>query len=125
LVVRKKVTEQWKRYKETRKHKGFFAQWISTKAVFMANSSLEAADELLGFSKWQMEPLTYKPYREWTATEIDEHLDQPEVIRDFRKIELIIYANRPADDVEQACQHLEEISTSTYHQKIEAYHEHE
>jgi hypothetical protein len=125
LVFGKKVREQWKRYKERRKHKRFLSQWNSTKAVFMANPSLEAADELLGLWKGRMESLTDKPYREWTATEIAEHLEQPELIHDFRKIELIIYANRPAEDVEQACQHLEEITTSTYHQKIEAYHEHE
>lgn len=120
LIFGKSVSKKWRVYQEKRKQKRFMAQWNKTKKAFISQPSLEHADELLGLWKARMENLTGEPFREWTATEIAEHLEMPEVLADFRKIELIIYAARPAEDVEQACDHLEAISSSTYHKKIEA-----
>lgn len=120
LVFGKRVSKSWKIYQEKRKQKRFITQWNKTKKGFIAQPTLEHADELLGLWKARMEDLTGKPFKEWTATEIAEHLEMPEVLADFRKIELIIYAARAAEDVEQACDHLEAISTSTYHEKIKA-----
>lgn len=120
LVFGKKVSKNWRIYQERRRHKRFTARWDKTKKTFIAKPSLDNADELLGLWKARMENLTHKPFREWTATETAEYLEMPEVLKDFRKIELIIYANRPAEDVREACDHLEEISTSAYHQKIKA-----
>ena len=118
LLFGKNVRKRWGIYQEKRKQRKFLERWNRTKSAFIANPSLEAADELLGLWKGRMETLTGKPFREWTATEISDHLEIPGLLQDFRKIELIIYANRPAEDVQQACDHLEEISTSTFHQKI-------
>lgn len=120
LIFGKSVSKKWRVYQEKRKQKRFMAQWNKTKKAFISQPSLEHADELLGLWKARMENLTGEPFREWTATEIAEHLEMPEVLADFRKIELIIYAGKPAVDVEQACNHLEAISSSTYHKKIEA-----
>jgi len=120
LIFGKKFRRKWLVYQEKRRQKKFLSQWAKTKQAFIDNASLETADELLGLWKGRMETLTNKPFGEWTATEIAEHLEMPELLQDFRKIELIIYANRPAEDVQQACDHLEEISTSTYHQKIKS-----
>lgn len=118
LVFGKKVKRYWLVHKEKRRQKKFLVLWNTTKSAFIAQPSLEAADELLGLWKDRMENLTGKPFKEWTATEIAAHLEKPTLLQDFRKIELIIYANRPAGDIEESCQNLEEISTSTYHQKI-------
>lgn len=120
LVFGKKVSKRWRIYQEKRRQKRFIAQWNATKKAFISQPTLEHADELLGLWKARMENLTGEPFKEWTATEIAEYLEMPEVLADFRKIELIIYAARPAVDVEQACDHLEAISTSTYQQKIKA-----
>lgn len=120
LVFGKRVSKNWRVYQEKRKQKRFIAQWNKTKNGFISQPTLEHADELLGLWKARMEDLTGKPFKEWTATETAEYLEMPEVLADFRKIELIIYAARPAEDVEQACDHLEAISTSTYHEKIKA-----
>lgn len=119
LVFGKKVRRNWRIYQEKRRQKRFLIQWQKTKEKFVAHPSLDTADELLALWKGRMEALTGMPYKEWTATETAAHLEMPEVLKDFRKIELIIYANRPAEDVQEACDHLEAISTSTYHQKIE------
>lgn len=120
LLLGKNVRKRWKIYQEKRKQRKFLERWNRTKSSFIANPTLEAADGLLGLWKGRMENLTGKPFREWTATEISDHLEIPGLLQDFRKIELIIYANRPAEDVRHACGHLEEISTSTFHQKIKA-----
>lgn len=120
LIFGKDVRRKWRVYKEKRKQRRFHSQWTKTKNRFIANPTLESADILLGLWKSRMQSLTDKPYREWTATEIAEHLEQPELLKDFRKIELIIYANRPADDVQQACRNLENVITSTYEQKIKS-----
>jgi len=118
VVFGKKVRKNWKIYQERRRQKRFADRWAKTKKAFIAQPTLEHADELLGLWKARMENLTGQPFKEWTATEIAEHLEMPEVLGNFRKIELIIYAARPAEDVEKACDRLETISTSTYHQKI-------
>jgi hypothetical protein len=120
LLFGKRISKSWKIYQEKRRQKRFIARWNATKRAFISQPTLDHADELLGLWKARMENLTGEPFKEWTATEIAEHLEMPEVLADFRKIELIIYAARPAEDVEQACDHLEAISTSTYQQKIKA-----
>lgn len=120
LIFGKKVRKKWLIYQERRRQKKFLFQWNKTKTAFIANPSLDAADELLGLWKSRMETLTGKPFKEWTATETAAYLEKPELLQDFRKIELIIYANRPAEDVQLACDNLEEISTSTFHQKIKS-----
>jgi len=114
----KKVKKRWKIFNEKRKQKKFLSQWQQAKAAFISNPSMESADSLLGLWKGRMENLTNKPFKEWTSTEISAELKMPELIAAFRKIELIIYAARPAEDIEAACDQLEEISTATFEQKI-------
>ncbi|MEX2594459.1 MAG: hypothetical protein WD426_16940 [Anditalea sp.] len=125
LIFGKKAKISWLIYLEKKKQKKFLTRWDKVKTAFITNPSLEAADELLGLWKSRMEALTNKPFKEWTATETAIYLEMPEILQDFRKIELIIYADRPAEDVQQACDNLEKINTATFHQKIKAYHEHE
>lgn len=120
LIFGKKVGKSWRIYQEKKRQKRFLVQWNQTKRTFISQPSLDTADGLLGLWKGRMEALTGNPFREWTATETAAHLERPEVLQDFRKIELIIYADRPAEDVQEACDHLEAISTSTFHQKIKA-----
>lgn len=120
LVFGKRISRNWRVYQEKRRQRRFIDQWNRIKKSFIAQPTLDNADELLGLWKARMENLTGKPFKEWTATETAEYLEKPEVLTDFRRIELIIYAARPAEDVEQACDHLEAISTSTYHQKIKS-----
>lgn len=125
LIFGKQVKRSWQVYQEKKRQKKFLARWNEVKTGFVSHPSLDAADELLGLWKDRMEALTGKPFKEWTATETAAYLEMPEILQDFRKIELIIYADRPAEDVHQACDNLEKINTATFHQKIESYHEHE
>ena len=80
---------------------------------------IQEADELLGLWKNYLENLTEQPYKEWTSTEIVEHLNKPEIIKDFRKIELIIYANRVDDNIREACDNLLKVSVGLLEEKID------
>lgn len=125
LLFGKRIKYGWLIYLEKKKRKQFLERWRSATNELMHRPSLPAADELLGLWKSYMESLTKKPFQEWTATEIAFHLNSPDLLKDFRKIELIIYANRFSEDLMTSCDRLREISTSTFQQKIKKYHEHE
>ena len=85
---------------------------------------IQEADELLGLWKGYLENITGLPYKEWTATEISEYLRNPEIVKDFRKIELIIYANRIDEHIREACDSLLQVSKQQLEEKIEKIRQH-
>ncbi|HSI76414.1 MAG TPA: hypothetical protein VK957_10975, partial [Lunatimonas sp.] len=87
-----KIRDAWLVYLEKKKRKKFLLQWQLAKERLVQQPDLSSADELLGLWKSYMESLTGQPYREWTTTEIADHLDQPDLVKDIRDIEIIIYA---------------------------------
>lgn len=121
----KKLMNMWLVYLERKKRKRFLERWKNAKRTLLEQPSLQSADELLGLWKSYMESLTGKPFREWTATEIAHHLGLPELLRDFRKIELVIYADKVDDDIPLSCEKLREVSTEIFEDKINKYHVHE
>lgn len=120
FVFGREIRRKWLVYQEKKRQKKFLSRWKQTRRGFIANPSLDAAEELLGLWKSRMESLTAKPFMEWTATETSAYLEMPELLKDFRKIELIIYADRPAEDIQEACDNLEQINTATFQQKIKS-----
>ncbi len=111
----KKKLQIWN---EKRKYKRFVTRWAKAEQNFAAKPDMDGADELLGLWKTYMEHLKDKPFREWTTTEISEFLENKDIIKDFREIEMIIYAGKEGQDISQACQNLKGICAETYHQKI-------
>lgn len=120
-----KIRDAWFVYLEKKKRKKFLLQWQSAKDRLIHQPDLSSADELLGLWKSYMESLTGQPYREWTTTEIAEHLDKPNLVRDIRDIEVIIYADRVSENLDHACQNLTAISENIFEEKIKSYHAHE
>ncbi|EOZ95851.1 hypothetical protein A33Q_3213 [Indibacter alkaliphilus LW1] len=114
----KSIQRQWQIYLEKRKYSRFTRRWEKAEQAFAANPDMEHADELLGLWKTYMEHLKNKPFRDWTTTEISEFLKNKEIIKDFREIEMIIYAGKEGKDLPQACKNLRNICTDTYNQKI-------
>jgi hypothetical protein len=114
----KSIQRQWQIYLEKRKYSRFTRRWEKAEQAFAANPAMEHADELLGLWKTYMEHLKNKPFRDWTTTEISEFLKNKEIIKDFREIEMIIYAGKEGKDLSQACKNLRNICTDTYNQKI-------
>ncbi|MGY6545029.1 hypothetical protein [Arthrospiribacter ruber] len=114
----KSIQRKWQIYQEKRKYKRFTKRWEKAEKDFATNPDMDHADELLGLWKTYMEHLKNKPFRDWTTTEISEFLENKEIIKDFREIELIIYAGKEGQDLPKACKNLRDICTDTYHQKI-------
>ncbi|MEX0883373.1 MAG: hypothetical protein WDZ72_07860 [Cyclobacteriaceae bacterium] len=121
----KNIKNKWYIHKEKKRWKRFLVNWETSKQSFLDNPSMDQADELLGLWKGYLENLTGNPYKEWTSTEISLYLNNPEILKDFRKIELIIYANRYADDMNLACDNLLNISRSLLDDKIKKIQDHE
>lgn len=119
------LKKRWQVYREKRKFKRFVEDWELSMKQLVNNPQIQEADELLGLWKSYLENLTGLPFREWTATETAAFLQQPEVVTDFRKIELIIYANRVDNNIREACENLLQISRNQLEEKIEKIHHHE
>lgn len=119
----KKIKRQWNIWLEKQKYKRFVKRWQSAEADFTSNPNMDQADELLGLWKTYMEHLKNKPFREWTTTEIAEFLDNKEIIKDFRSIEMVIYAGKEGKDILETCNNLKEICTDSFKKKITAQDE--
>lgn len=119
------IKHTWKAYWERKRWKRFQEKWDTAKNNLLEQPSVSRADELLGLWKGYLEKLTGRPYKEWTATEISKHLHNPDILKDFRKIELIIYANRITEDVHMACENLLQVSNNLLEEKLKNIHNHE
>nr|WP_262918656.1 hypothetical protein [Belliella filtrata] len=118
FVFGKAITKAFNSYREKRKYNRFIKKWKNAEVRFVSNPNMDSADELLGLWKTYMEHLNNKPFREWTTVEIANFLDNKAIIKDFREIEMIIYAGKQSSDVSQAVHNLKEICADTYQQKI-------
>lgn len=115
-----KIKRQWNIWLEKQKYKRFAKRWQHAEAAFTSNPDMDQADELLGLWKTYMEHLKNKPFREWTTTEIADFLDNKEIIKDFRSIEMVIYAGKEGKDILTTCNNLREICTDSFKKKITA-----
>jgi hypothetical protein len=113
-----KLKKAWQIIVEKQRYKRFARRWEKAELAFARQPDMDHADELLGLWKTYMERLNNRPFREWTTSEIAVFLQNKDIIRDFREIELIIYAGREGKDLDQACHNLKKICTTTYQQKI-------
>jgi len=116
----KNIRRRWEIWMEKRKYALFAKKWKKAEEEFATNPDMDHADELLGLWKAYMEHLKAKPFREWTTTEISDFLENKEIIKDFREIEMIIYAGKSGKNIPKACQNLWNICSDTYQQKITA-----
>lgn len=114
----KKLGRQYEIWREKRKYKRFVQRWKKAESTFAERPDMDHADELLGLWKTYMEHLKAKPFREWTTLEISDFLENKDIIKDFREIEMIIYAGKSGKDLPEACQNLWNICNDTYQQKI-------
>ena len=123
FIFGNKIKRQWHIWLEKQKYKRFVKKWQNAEAAFTSNPNMDQADELLGLWKTYMEHLKNRPFREWTTTEIADFLDNKEIIKDFRSIEMVIYAGREGEDIVKTCNKLKEICTDSFKKKITAQDE--
>lgn len=81
------------------------------------NPALELADEVVGLWKGYMESITDLPFQEWTSSEISEALDDKEIFKALRSMDMIIYAGKEAKS-EEATNYLLGIAKIKYQEKL-------
>ena len=81
------------------------------------NPALELADEIIGLWKGYLETITNLPFQEWTSSEISEALDDQEVFKALRAIDMIIYAGKEAK-TEETTNYLLEVARTKYQEKL-------
>lgn len=118
VIFGKKIKRKWENWREKQKYKRFVKRWNAAETAFAATPDMVQADELLGLWKTYMEHLNDRPFREWTTTEISEFLDNKEIIKDFRAIEMVIYAGKEGKDITETCNNLKDICTDSFKKKI-------
>ena len=111
-----KIQEYWKERREKRRWTQFEKRWKSQTALLAKNPTIEAADEVIGLWKGYMESITKLPVKEWTSSEIGERMDNPEIFKALRSIDLIIYAGGSSKS-EEATNYLLEVARNKYQEK--------
>jgi len=120
IIFGKRIKKAIQKWREKRKYKRFIQKWQKAEARFVHEPSMESADEMLGLWKSYMEHLKQKPFREWTTTEIANFLENKDIVKDFREIEMVIYAGKTEVNAEKACQNLKIVCDESYAQKMTA-----
>lgn len=111
-----KIQEYWKERREKRRWTQFEKRWKTQTALLSETPSIEAADEVIGLWKGYMESITKLPVREWTSSEIGERMDNLEIFKALRAIDLIIYAGESSKS-EEATTYLLEVAREKYQEK--------
>jgi hypothetical protein len=75
------------------------------------------ADEVIGLWKGYLESITELPFQEWTSSEIADALDDKEIFKALRSIDMIIYAGKEAK-TEEATNYLIEVAKVKYQEKL-------
>ena len=95
----------------------FELKWKKLSTLLAQNPNQELADEVIGLWKGYLESLTAQPYQEWTSSEISDALQDKEVFKALRSIDMIIYAGKEGK-TEEATAYLFEIAKTTYKEKL-------
>jgi len=117
ILFKEKIKAFFKRNREKIRWIQFELKWKKLSALLSQNPNLELADEVIGLWKGYMESLTDQPYQEWTSSEISEALNDKEVFKALRSIDMIIYAGKEGK-TEEATSYLYEVAKSSYQEKI-------
>ncbi|MBC6368966.1 hypothetical protein [Algoriphagus sp. AK58] len=95
----------------------FERKWKKLSGLLAQNPNQELADEVIGLWKGYLESITRQPYQEWTSSEIAEALEDTEVFKALRTIDMIIYAGKEGK-TEDATAYLFEVAKSAYQEKL-------
>lgn len=111
-----KIQEYWKERREKRRWTQFEKRWKTQTVILTENPTIESADEVIGLWKGYMESITKLPVREWTSSEIGERMDNQEIFKALRSIDLIIYAGKSSKS-EEATSYLLAVAREKYQEK--------
>lgn len=117
LLFAKRIKAIFKRNREKLRWIQFERKWKRLTALLAQNPALELADEVIGLWKGYLESITDLPFQEWTSSEIADALDDKEIFKALRSIDMIIYAGKEAK-TEEATNYLFEIAKTKYQEKL-------
>lgn len=116
FLFNKQIRAYFGELSEKRRWKKFEKRWKIQTIILTQNPSIALADEVIGLWKGYMESITNLPIKEWTSSEIGAELEDPEIFRSLRSIDMIIYAGVSSQS-EEATNYLFEVAKEKFEEK--------
>ena len=117
LLFAKRIKAFLKRKREKLRWMQFERKWKKQTALLEQTPAIELADEVIGLWKGYLESITGQPFQEWTSSEIASELDDPQILKALRSIDMIIYAGKEAKTAESTG-YLLQLAKSKYAERI-------
>lgn len=117
LLFAKRIKAIFKRNREKLRWVQFERKFKKLSTLLAQTPALELADEVVGLWKGYMESITKLPFQEWTSSEISEALEDKEIFKALRAIDMIIYAGKEAKS-EESTNYLLEVARKKYQEKL-------
>jgi len=117
LLFAKRIKAFFKGKREKLRWKQFERKWIKLTGLLEQTPAIELADEVVGLWKGYLESITDLPFQEWTSSEIAEQLEDPQILKALRSIDMIIYAGKEAKTAESTG-YLLQLAKTKYQEKL-------
>lgn len=113
FVFADRIKRLFRKNREKLRWLQFERKWKKLAESLQQNPNQTLADEAIGLWKGYLEHLRSQPIQEWTSSEIAAALEDTEVFKALRSIDLIIYANDEGD-TSAATTYLLEVARANY-----------
>lgn len=113
FVFADRIKRLFRKNREKLRWLQFERKWKKLAESLQQNPNQTLADEVIGLWKGYLEHLRSQPIQEWTSSEIAAALEDTEVFKALRSIDLIIYADDEGD-TSAATTYLLEVARANY-----------
>ncbi len=113
FVFAERIKRLFRKNREKLRWVQFERKWKKLSDLLQQNPNQTLADEAIGLWKGYLEHLRGQPIQEWTSSEIAAALDDKEVFKALRSIDMIIYAGAEGD-TNAATSYLLEVAKANY-----------
>ena len=113
FVFAERIKRLFRKNRERLRWIQFERKWKKLSDLLQQQPNQSTADEAVGLWKGYLEHLRSQPIQEWTSSEIAAALDDKEVFKALRSIDMIIYAGVEGD-TSTATSYLLEVAKANY-----------
>ena len=113
FVFAERIKRLFRKNRERLRWIQFERKWKKLSGLLQQKPNQSTADEAVGLWKGYLEHLRSQPIQEWTSSEIAAALDDKEVFKALRSIDMIIYAGAEGD-TSAATTYLLEVAKANY-----------
>ena len=113
FVFAERIKRLFRKNKERLRWIQFERKWKKLSDLLQQKPNQSTADEVVGLWKGYLEHLRAQPIQEWTSSEIAAALEDKEVFKALRTIDMIIYAGAEGD-TSAATSYLLEVAKANY-----------